>query len=226
MTHRAFKDSLYSELGRIGKALASPQRLELLDLLSQGEWNVEDLASEAALTVANASRHLQVLRQARLVESRKVGLYVFYRLADDAVFDLWRALRVTGERQLAEVERLLALYQRDPTALEPLTREALRARLAAGDAIALDVRPAREFARGHIAGALSIPYDELEARLAELPGDREIVAYCRGPYCLFAHDTLELLTARGYRANRLLEGYASWRAAGLPSTTESDTTPR
>ena len=216
MSHRAFKESLYGELGRIGKALASPQRLELLDLLSQGEWAVEDLAHEAALTVANTSRHLQVLRQARLVESRKAGLYVYYRLADDAVFDLWAALRVTGERQLAEVERLLALYQRDPSALEPLTREALRARLASGVVIALDVRPAREFAQVHIAGALSIPYDQLDARLAELPADREIVAYCRGPYCLFAHDALALLTAHGYRARRLLDGYSDWRAAGLP----------
>lgn len=216
MSNRAFKDRLYGELGRVGKALASPQRLELLDLLSQGEWSVEDLAHEAALTVANASRHLQVLRQARLVESRKAGLYVYYRLADDTVYDLWRALRATGERQIAEVERLLALYQSDASALEPLTREALRARLAAGEVIALDVRPEREFAQGHIAGALSIPYDQLEARLAELPADREIVAYCRGPYCLFAHDALELLVARGYRARRLRDGYSDWRAARLP----------
>lgn len=216
MSHRTFKDSLYAELGRIGKAVASPQRLELLDLLSQGEWSVENLAREAALTVANASRHLQVLRQARLVESRKAGLYVYYRLADDAVYDLWQALRATGERQLAEVERLLALYQSDPSALEPLTREALRARLAVGEVIALDVRPESEFAQGHITGALSIPFDQLEARLAELPADREIVAYCRGPYCLFAHDALALLTAHGYRARRLRDGYADWRAARLP----------
>ncbi len=219
MSHRAFKDSLYGELSRIGKALASPQRLELLDLLSQGEWSVEDLAREAALTVANASRHLQVLRQARLVESRKAGLYVYYRLAEDTVFDLWRALRATGERQLAEVERLLALYQSDASELEPLTRETLRARLEAGEVIALDVRPTREFAQGHIAGALSIPYDQLEARLAELPADREIVAYCRGSYCLFAHDALEMLVARGYNARRLQDGYADWRAARLPVTT-------
>lgn len=219
MSNRAFKDRLYGELGRVGKALASPQRLELLDLLSQGEWSVEDLAREAALTIANASRHLQVLRQARLVESRKAGLYVYYRLADDTVYDLWRALRATGERQIAEVERLLALYQSDASALEPLTREALRERLAAGEVIALDVRPEREFAQGHIAGAISIPYDQLEARLAELPADREIVAYCRGPYCLFAHDALELLVARGYRARRLRDGYSDWRAARLPVTT-------
>ena len=221
MAHRVFKDRLYGELGRVGKALASPQRLELLDLLSQGEWSVEDLAREAALSVANASRHLQVLRQARLVESRKAGLYVYYRLADESVLDLWRALRVAGERRLAEVERLLALYQDDRSALEPLTREALRARLAAGEVIALDVRPAREFAQGHIAGALSIPLDELDARLAELPGDREIVAYCRGPYCLFAHEALETLTAHGYRARRLRDGYSEWRAARLPTATSS-----
>jgi rhodanese-related sulfurtransferase len=216
MAHRAFKDSLYGELGRMGKALASPQRLELLDLLSQGEWSVEDLAREAALTVANASRHLQVLRQARLVESRKSGLFVHYRIADDSVFDLWGALRVAGERRLAEVERLLILYQQDPDALQPVTREELRARLAAGEVIALDVRPAREFAQGHISGARSIPWDQLEVRLAELPLDREIVAYCRGPYCLFAHDAVSLLDARGYHASRLSDGYSDWRGAGLP----------
>lgn len=214
--HRAFKAGVYGELERIGKALSSSQRLEMLDLLGQGEWTVEDLAHETTLSVANTSRHLQVLRQARLVEARKAGLYVYYRLAGDSVFDLWRSLRATGERQLAEVERLLNLYQRDPEALEPLTRETLRARLAAGEVIALDVRPAAEFAQGHIAGALSIPYDQLELRLAELPADREIVAYCRGPYCLFAHDALQALNARGYRARRLRDGYPDWRAAGLP----------
>lgn len=216
MAHRVFKDSLYGELARIGKALASPQRLELLDLLSQGEWTVDDLAREAALSVANTSRHLQVLRQARLAERRKTGLFARYSLADGAVADLWRALRGTGERQLAEVERLLALFQREPAALKPLTRQELHARLAAGDIIALDVRPAPEYARGHIAGAISIPYDQLEARLAELPAGREIVAYCRGPYCLFAHDALTILTARGYQANRLRDGFSDWRAAGLP----------
>ena len=153
------------------------------------------------------------------METRKAGLYVYYRLAGEVVFDLWRALRTAGERQLAEVERLLALYQRDPAALEPLTREELRARLAADEVMALDVRPLAEYAQGHIADALSIPFDQLEARLAELPADREIVAYCRGPYCLFAHDALALLTARGYRARRLEEGYPEWRAARLPVAT-------
>ncbi|HZC05194.1 MAG TPA: metalloregulator ArsR/SmtB family transcription factor [Ktedonobacterales bacterium] len=214
--HRVFKASLYSELGRIGKALASPQRLELLDLLGQGEWIVEDLAREAALSLANTSRHLQVLRQARLVEARKAGRFVYYRLADAVVFDLWRTLRVTGERQLAEVERLLSIYQRDPATLEPLTRSELRIRLSAGKVIALDVRPAGEFAQGHITGALSIPFDQLEARLAELTSDREIVAYCRGPYCLFAHDALDLLNVHGYQARQLKDGYSEWRAAQLP----------
>ena len=216
MSHREFKDQLYAQFARIGKALASPQRLELLDLLSQGEWTVEDLAREATLSVANTSRHLQVLRHARLVETRKAGLYVYYRLAGEVVFDLWRALRTAGERQLAEVERLLALFQNDPAALEPLTREELRVRLAANAVVALDVRPLAEYTQGHIADAISIPFDQLEARLAELPADCEIVAYCRGPYCLFAHDALALLTARGYRARRLEEGYPEWRAAMLP----------
>lgn len=216
MAHRAFKDQLYAQFARIGKALASPQRLELLDLLTQGERTVDALATEAALSVANTSQHLQVLRQAHLVDARKAGLYVYYRLADEAVFDLWCALRSAGERQLAEIDRLLALYQHHPETLEPLSREGLRVRLAAGEVLVLDVRPAEEYRQGHIAGAVSVPVDELEARLAELPTGQEIVAYCRGPYCLFSHEAVATLTARGYRARRLVEGYPEWRIAGLP----------
>lgn len=218
MRHREFKDPLYEEFARIGKALASPQRLELLDLLAQGERNVETLAREASLSVANASQHLQALRQARLVETRKQGLHVYYHLADPAVWELWRALQVVGERRLAEIDRLVALYVRDPAELEPITRDALKARLAAGEVIALDVRPAEEYRQGHIAGARSLPLEELETRLAELPKDREIVAYCRGPYCLFSREAVETLAVHGYRARRLEGGYPEWRAAGLASS--------
>jgi rhodanese-related sulfurtransferase len=223
-THRAFKAQLYEQFARLGKALASPQRLELLDLLTQGERTVEDLAQEASLSVANASQHLRVLYQARLVDTRKAGLYVYYRLADPAVFEVWRALRALGERQLAEIDRLVALYLRAPERLEPLSREELRARLAAGDVLVLDVRPALEYRQGHIAGARSIPITELEARLAELSPTQEIVAYCRGPYCLFSDEAVALLTAHGYRARRLMDGYPEWRAAGLP--VEADAAPR
>jgi rhodanese-related sulfurtransferase len=227
MGHREFKDQLYAQFARIGKALADPHRLELLDLLAQGERTVEDLAREAALSVANASQHLRLLHTARLVESRKEGLYVVYRLADPAVFTLWRALRHVGERQLAELDRLVAAYMHHPEHLEPLAREELVRRLAEGDAIVLDVRPALEYQQGHIAGSRSIPVDELEARLRELDPSREIVAYCRGPYCVFADEAVALLRARGFTARRYAEGYPEWAASGLPVEHEvSEADPR
>jgi rhodanese-related sulfurtransferase len=226
MEHRQFKDQLYEQFARIGKALASPQRLELLDLLLQGERSVEDLAQETALSTANASQHLRILRQARLVDARKEGLHIYYRLADPAVFDLWRALRTLGERQLAEIDRLVALYMRHPEHLEPISREELYARMRAGDVIVLDVRPAREYHQGHILHARSIPITELEARLAELPKTQEIVAYCRGPYCLFSDEAVALLAAHGYRARRLIDGYPEWHAAGLPTEAPGSNHPQ
>lgn len=216
MAHREFKDQLYAQFARVGKALASPQRLELVDLLAQGERTVEDLAREAALSIANASQHLRLLRQARLVDSRKEGLYVYYRLADPAVFELWRTLRRVGETRLAEIDRLVDTYMHHPEHLEPISREALHRRLAEGDAMLLDVRPALEYRQGHIAGARSIPLDELEQHLQELDPGREIVAYCRGPYCLFADEAVALLRARGLQAHRYAEGFPEWAAAGLP----------
>jgi rhodanese-related sulfurtransferase len=216
MGHRDFKDQLYAQFARIGKALASPQRLELLDLLAQGERTVEDLAQEAALTVANASQHLRVLRGARLVDSRKEGLYVYYRLANPAVYTLWRALRDVGEQQLAEIDRLVDIYMRHPEHLEPLSREDLAHRLAEGETILLDVRPALEYQQGHIAGALSMPVEQMAARLRELHPGQEVVAYCRGPYCVFADEAVALLRSRGFAARRYAEGYPEWAAAGLP----------
>ncbi len=216
MGHRELKDQLYAQFARIGKALASPQRLELLDLLAQGERSVEELAREAALTVANASQHLRALHDARLVESRKAGLYVYYRLADPTVFELWRAVRTVGERQLAEIDRLVETYMHHPEHLEPLSREDLVRRLSEGDAILLDVRPALEYQQGHVAGARSIPVEQLEARLRELDPTCEVVAYCRGPYCLFADEAVALLRAHGFTARRYREGYPEWAAAGLP----------
>jgi|SRR5579859_453451 len=214
--HHLFKAQLYEQFARIGKALASAQRLELLDLLAQGERTVEDLAQEAGLSIANASQHLRILRQARLADARKAGLYVYYRLASPAVFALWQTLRAVGEQQLAEIERLILLYLRSPEALEPISREELRARLAMGDVIVLDVRPEVEYRQGHIAGARSMPMSELEAQLAELPKDRDIVAYCRGPYCFFSSEAVAVLTSHGYRARRLADGYPEWHAAQLP----------
>ena len=218
MSHREFKDQLYTQFARIGKALASPQRLELLDLLAQGERTVEDLARQAALSVANASQHLKVLRQAQLVKTRREGLYVYCRLADPAVFDLWRALRTVGERQLTEIDRLVDVYMRHPDHLEPISREELATRSALGEVVVVDVRPKTEYQQGHITQARSIPVDELEARLQELPTSRAIVAYCRGPYCLFADEAVGILSAHGFTATRYDEGFPEWKAAGLPTS--------
>ena len=216
MGQRAFKEQLYAQFARLGKALASPGRLELLDLLTQGERSVEELAREAALSAANASAHLQVLQRARLVDSRKEGQRVFYRLADPAVYRLWLALRHVGERQLAEIDRLVAAYLQGRQGLEAVSRDELLRRLAEGATEVLDVRPVVEYRQGHIAGARSIPVDELEERLHELDPAREIVAYCRGPYCVFADEAVALLRDRGYAAMRYAEGYPEWAAAGLP----------
>lgn len=217
MNHRAFKDHLYAQFARLGKALASPLRLELLDVLAQGERTVEELAQETARPIANTSQHLRVLYQARLVEVRKDGLYAYYRLADPAVFAALQAVRVLGERQLAEIDRLVETYLHHPEHLAPISSVELSHRMAEGVVVVLDVRPAIEYHQGHITGAVSMPLDELEARLADIPPNQEIVAYCRGPYCLFADDAVALLTVKGYRARRLQEGYPEWQAAGLPT---------
>lgn len=220
MGRRAFKDGIYAQFARLGKALASPARLELLDLLAQGERPVEALAHEAALSVANTSAHLKVLHQARLVASRKEGLHVYYRLADPAVYRLWSALRHVGERQLAEIDRLVATYLQQREELEAISRLELCRRLVEGTVAVVDVRPAVEYRQGHIAGARSLPLDELAARLNELDPAQEVVAYCRGPYCVFADEAVALLRERGYRAARYEEGYPEWAAAGLPITSD------
>lgn len=220
--HREFKDQLYEQFARIGKALASPKRLELLDLLAQGERTVESLAKEASLSLANCSQHLQVLREARLVEARKEGLYVFYRLADEAVGGLWLALRSLAERRLADIERIIRDYFEVPETLEPIGRGELLERVRQGAVTLLDVRPAEEYLAGHIPGAVSLPLEELERRLAELPRDQEIIAYCRGPYCVFAVHAVELLRTRGFTARRFEEGVPEWRLAGLPVAIEEE----
>jgi len=219
MGNRVFKDQLYAQFARVGKALSSPARLELLDLLAQGERGVDELAQEANLSKANASAHLQVLQRAQLVQSRKAGLHVYYRLADPAVFQLWRALRETGERQLAEVDRLIGSYLHSRGDLEMVTREELRERLARGHVVLLDVRPALEYRHGHVRGARSMPIDELENRLSELDPEHLVIAYCRGPYCVYADEAVELLRRRGFTAARYDEGYPEWAAAGLPTST-------
>jgi len=219
MADRAAKTALFDEFARAGKALASGRRIELLDVLANGERMVESLATEAGLSVANTSRHLQVLRQAGLVAGRRQGTSIVYRLAAPEVFQLWQALRTVAASQLAEVERLAATYVGDRDELEPVTREELARRLDDGDdLVVLDVRPASEHAAGHLPRAVSIPVGELRRRLAELPRDREIVAYCRGPYCAFAHDAVTLLREAGFSARRLEDGLPEWQAAGLAVT--------
>ncbi len=216
MGAREFKDALYGQLARIGGALAAPRRLELLELLAQGERSVEALADLAGMSVANTSRHLLVLRAACLVETRRDGNRVFYRLADDAVLGLVVALRDLAAARLAEVERLARDYLQAPEVLEPVSRQELADRLRTGDVVLIDVRPGEEYRAGHIRGALSLPVEELERRLGELPADLEVVAYCRGPYCVFATEAVRCLVRHGYRARRLEEGFPEWRLAGLP----------
>jgi DNA-binding transcriptional ArsR family regulator len=213
---RAFKNQLYEQFARLGKALASPHRLELLEVLAQCERTVEALAQETGLSVANASQHLQVLRGAHLVEVRREGVSMYYRLADESVFRMWQALRTVGEAQLAEIDRVVQTFLQDRTQLQPMGAHELLKRLSDDQIILLDVRPAAEYEASHLPRARSMPVTELEVRLAELPADREIVAYCRGPYCVFADEAVALLRARGYQARRLAEGLPDWRALGFP----------
>jgi rhodanese-related sulfurtransferase/DNA-binding transcriptional ArsR family regulator len=213
---RGVKDVLYEQFARVGKAVASPKRIELIDVLSQGERTVDDLAEATRMGVTNTSAHLQVLRQARLVQTRRDGVKVFYRLADDAVTRFYFALRELGRARLAEVEQIVRDYFQARDELEPVSRDELARRLRDGEAAALDVRPAEEYAAGHIPGAASIPLAELEQRLDELPRDVEIVAYCRGPYCVLAPEALSILRAGGFRARRLEDGFPEWRLARLP----------
>lgn len=215
-SHRVFKDRLYGQFARIGKALGNPHRLELLELLAQGERSVDALATESGLTLANASQHLQALRQAGLIESRKDGLFVHYRLADPTVFELSRVLRTVSERRLAEIERLVREHFGDRSDPEPVPMRELLVRARKGDIVILDARPAHEFAAGHIAGALSFPAEELQARLRELPKTHAYVAYCRGPYCIYSDRAVELLRKHGRRAHRMVDGFPEWKAAGLP----------
>lgn len=218
---RRFKDTLYGHLARIGKALSSGPRLEILDLLAQGPRTVEAIAGQLGQSVANTSHHLQVLRRARLVEAERDGVYVTYRLADAQVGDALRALRGLAESRLLEIQEVTRAFLQERGLMEPVDRQALIDRVRCGEATVLDVRPHEEYRAGHLAGAVSIPLAELERRLGELPRDRDVVAYCRGPYCVMALDAVELLRARGFRAQRLEDGVPEWRARGLPVEAEA-----
>ncbi|MEW5982546.1 MAG: metalloregulator ArsR/SmtB family transcription factor [Acidobacteriota bacterium] len=216
MRGREFKDAVFEQFSHIASAFASPKRIEIVDVLAQGERHVEAIAEQANLTVANTSRHLQVLKAANLVAARKEGLQVFYRLADPLVLDGYRSLQTLAEARLAEVGRLVEEYFSSTDGLEPVEKEELLRRARHRDVVVLDVRPVAEYLAGHIAGALSVPLAQLEQRLADLPRSRRVVAYCRGPYCVLAAQAVRLLRKRGLRAFRLKEGYPEWRDAGLP----------
>lgn len=210
------KPRLYEQLARVGTALASAGRLQLLEFLAQGERSVEVLAALSGLSVANCSKHLQLLRQAGLVTARKAGLRVFYSLAGDDVIALYAALQRVAENRVAEVERLLRTWLAHRDELEPVAPAELIDRAKLGLVTVLDVRPAEEYAAGHLPGAINIPVDRLASRLAKLPRRKEIVAYCRGPYCLMSFEAVATLRKRGLKARRLEKGFPEWRAAGLP----------
>ncbi len=211
-----YKTGLYEQFARLGRALGSGPRLELLELLAQAERTVEELARLSGLSVANASQHLQVLRRARLVEARREGLHTHYRLAGPKVYLAWQALRDLGREHAAELDRIARAYWQDRQRWDEVSAEELRRRIARGEAIVLDVRPREEFDAGHLPGARSIPLAELQARLRELPKASPVIAYCRSPYCVLAEEAVARLRAAGREAWRLLPGFPDWQAQGYP----------
>ena len=215
------KDALFDALVEAAKALGNGRRAELIDILGQGERSVEELAAEIQQSTANTSQHLQRLLRAGLVRSRRSGTRIYYSLAGTAVERLWRALRETAEAHAAELGELVRAYVGDRADLNMITRDELRLRLRQGDVVVLDVRPQQEYKAGHIPGALSVPFSDVQARLHEVPQGSEIVAYCRGPYCLYADEAIRLLTGEGRLATRLEEGFPEWKAAGLPIESDS-----
>lgn len=220
-TKSGFKQDLFAQFARVGKALGNGNRLELLEFLAQGERPVEALAKVAGLSVANTSQHLQQLRQAGLVTTRKEGLHVYYRLSGEEVIQLMGCLRRVAETHVAEVDRLVNAYLTVKDSLEPLPVDELLSRARQGLVTVLDVRPPEEFAAGHVPGAVNIPLSQLEQQLTDLPRDTEVVAYCRGPYCVLAFDAVARLRQEGYQARRLQDGFPEWKQAGMPVETEA-----
>ena len=216
MEKRRIKDLLYEQVARIGKALASPKRLELLEVLAQGEKTVETLSAELSIDVKLASAHLKALRAARLVDSRRDGKYMVYRLSGQDVSDLWVNLREVAEEHLLELRMAIDQMVAQPDKLSTIDRDTLLEQAKRGEVIVIDVRPQAEYEAAHLPFARSMPIDELEHRLSELPRRREIVAYCRGPFCMLSDEALKLLRAKGYKARKILDGVSEWRAAGLP----------
>ena len=216
MSELNFKRDLFGQFARIGKALSSGKRLEMLEFLAQGERSVEQLARMTGLAVANTSQHLQQLRQVGLVTARKEGLYVYYRVAGDGIVRLLAALRAVGEEHVADVDRLIKLFRDSKDDLEPVPAKELWQRARQGLVTVLDVRPPEEYAQGHIRGAINVPVADLKKRLHQFPAGQEVVAYCRGPYCLLAYEAVQVLRKKGIKARRLEDGYPEWKSAGLP----------
>ncbi len=216
MTKREFKDKVYGELATITKSMANPHRLEIIELLAQGKFSVEQIAEQTHLSIANASQHLQVLKTAQLVDINRQGNFIYYRLANSNVFKAWKALRELGVERIATIEKLVKDFRKSKFDFESVTIDDLIQKIELGKVTILDVRPESEFKKGHIANAISIPIDQLSKRLKELPKRTEIVAYCRGPFCVFADEAVAILIKAGYKATRLEEGFPDWQIQELP----------
>jgi rhodanese-related sulfurtransferase len=216
MNKREFKDRVYVELAKITKALANPHRLEIIELLAQGQYSVEQIAIQSSLSVANASQHLQVLKIAQLVDVTRDGNFIYYKLANANVFKAWKALRDLGVERIASINKLVSDFKQSRFNLESVTIEELIKKIESGKVTILDVRPETEYSRGHIANSISIPFEELPRKLKALPKRNEIIAYCRGPFCVFADEAVAMLTKAGYKAKRLEEGFPDWALMGLP----------
>ncbi len=216
MTPEQFRDTVFNQFARMGHAFSSKSRLVLMDILAQGERSVEVLARRGGLNLANTSRHLQILKTAGLAETRREGVQIYYRLADPMVHHCWKNLQSLAENRLAEVSEAVRTYFREREGMEPVPREELLRRAETGEVVVLDVRPVEEFEAGHIAGAVSIPLPQLKSQLDRIPGDRDVVAYCRGPYCVLAMEAVELLRNRGFNAFRLQDGFPEWKERELP----------
>lgn len=216
MNKREFKDQVYAELARITKSMANPHRLEIIELLAQGEFSVEQIAAQTSLPIANASQHLQVLKGAQLVDITRNGNFIHYRLSNSNVFKTWRALRELGVERIAAIEKLVKDFRKSNFKFESVTIDELLKKIESGKVTILDVRPELEYKKGHIAEAISMPLDELKKRLNELPKRKEIVAYCRGPFCVYADEAIAILNKAGYKATRLEEGFPDWKLMNLP----------
>lgn len=215
MDKRTFKDRAYTELARVTNALSNPRRLEIIDLLAQGEKSVDTIATETSLSIANASQHLQVLKSALLLDTRREGNFIFYRIASDRVLQVWDILKTLGFERIAEMEKLVKDFRTQRNTLESITIDELVARMENDSVTVIDVRPTAEYLNGHIAGAISIPIEQLQERLKELSKSKQIVAYCRGPFCVFADEAIELLLKNKFKAIRLNEGFPEWKNQGL-----------